>query len=113
MLTSGDVIDLDLGVPSGREAGFRHPAVVVTAQRILDAGPNVVHVVPLTSTLRAFASEVRIEFDLANGLDRASSARCQHLRALSTSRVEKVRGNVGSVVLTQIREVIGVILDLP
>ena len=37
MLTSGDVVDLDLGTPVGREAGFRHPAVVVTAQRILDA----------------------------------------------------------------------------
>ncbi len=31
MLTSGDVIDLDLGMPAGREAGFRHPVVVVTA----------------------------------------------------------------------------------
>lgn len=113
MLTSGDVVDLDLGLPSGREAGFRHPAVVVTAQRILDAGPSVVHVVPLTSTLRAFASEVRIEPDGSNGLDRESSAQCQHLRAPSTSRVDKARGNVGTVALAQIREVIGVILDLP
>ncbi len=31
MPTSGDVVDLDLGAPEGREAGFRHPAVVVTA----------------------------------------------------------------------------------
>ena len=113
MLISGDVVDLDLGPPTGREAGFRHPAVVVTAQRILDAGPNVVHIVPLTSTLRAFASEVRIQPDGSNGLDHASSAQCQHLRALSTSRVEKVRGNVGAVTLMQIREVVGVILDLP
>jgi mRNA interferase MazF len=113
MLTSGDVVDLDLGPPAGREAGFRHPAVVVTAQRILDAGPNVVHVVPLTSTLRVFASEVRIEPDGAIGLDRESSAQCQHLRALSVSRVEKVRGNVGTVALAQIREVVGVILDVP
>jgi mRNA interferase MazF len=113
MLTSGDVVDLDLGLPSGREAGFRHPAVVVTAQRILDAGPNVVHVVSLTSTLRAFASEVRIGSDPANGLDRDSSAQCHHLRAVSTSRVEKVRGNVGAVALARIREVVGVILDLP
>ena len=37
MPISGDVVDLDLGVPEGREAGFGHPAVVVTAQRILDA----------------------------------------------------------------------------
>lgn len=78
MLTSGDVVDLDLGLPAGREAGFRHPAVVVTAQRILDAGPNVVHVVPLTSALRDFGSEVRIDPDRPAGLDAESAAQCQH-----------------------------------
>jgi mRNA-degrading endonuclease toxin of MazEF toxin-antitoxin module len=45
---SGDVVDLDLGRPEGREAGFPHPAIVITAQGILDANPSVVHVVPLT-----------------------------------------------------------------
>ena len=63
MLTSGDVVDLDLGLPAGREAGFRHPAVVVTAQRVLDAEPSVVQVVPVTSTLRGFESEVELEAD--------------------------------------------------
>ncbi len=41
MPTSGDIVDLDLGVPERREAGFRHPAVLVTAERILNAGPGV------------------------------------------------------------------------
>jgi len=45
MPTSGDVVDLDLVVPEGREAGFVHPAVLMTAQRVLDANPSVVHVV--------------------------------------------------------------------
>ena len=113
MLTSGDVVDLDLGLPTGHEAGFRHPVVVVTAQRILDAAPSVVCVVPLTSTIRDFASEVRIEPDRANGLDRPSAAQCQHVRAVSTRRTDQVQGNVGSMALVQIREVLGVILDLP
>ncbi len=113
MLISGDVVELDLGLPSGRGAGVRHPAVVVTAQRILDAAPTVVQVVPLTSTLRGFGSEVRVEPDAANGLDRPSAAQCQHLRAVSAGRVERVRGNVGALALSQVREVIGVILDLP
>lgn len=113
MLTSGDVVELDLGVPTGREAGFRHPAVVVTAQRILNAAPSVIQVVPLTSTVRGFASEVRIEPDRANGLDRPSAAQCQHIRAVSTRRTDRVRGNIGSISLAQIREVLGVVLDLP
>lgn len=113
MPTSGDVVDLDLGVPEGREAGFQHPAVLVTAQRILDAHPSVVQVVPLTTTLRQFHSEVVIEPDDANGLDDVSAAQCQHVRALSPGRIVGIRGNVGAAVLSQLRETIAMILDLP
>ena len=74
MLTSGDIIELDLGAPSGREAGF--PAVVLTAQRILERQPNVIQVVPLTTTTRGFGSEVLVEPVEANGLVRPSSAQC-------------------------------------
>ncbi len=112
MLTSGDVAELDLGSPLGREAGFHHPAVVVTTQRILDAGPNVVQVVPLTTTIRGFGSEVVVEPDDDNGLQGVSAAQCQHVRAVSIGRVDDVRGNVGPVTLTQIRDVIGLILDI-
>jgi len=112
MLSSGDVIDLDLGAPQGREADFLHPAVVVTAQRILDAEPSVVQVVPLTSTIRTFESEVKIEPDDTNGLIQASSAQCQHVRAISPGRVKAVRGNAGVVALAQIRETLAVLFDL-
>ena len=113
MPTSGDVVDLELGAPEGREAGFRHPAVVVTAQRILDAEPSVIQAVPLTSTIRSFHSEVMIEPDAANGLEVTSAAQCQHLCAVAPSRITGIRGNVGATVLAQIRETIAVILDLP
>lgn len=97
----------------GREAGFRHPAVVVTAQRILDAQPTVIQVVPLTTTIRSFTSEVPVEPDRANGLQQRSAAQCQHVRAVSIGRIEQVRGNVGPSVITQIRDLIGLILDIP
>lgn len=113
MLTSGDVAELDLGLPSGKEAGFRHPVVVVTAQRILDAGPNVVQIVPLTTTIRGFGSEIMVEPDDANGLTGVSAAQCQHVRAVSVRRVDGVRGNVGPIALSQIRDVLGLILDIP
>lgn len=113
MLSSGDIVDLDLGPPQGREAGFRHPAVVVSAQRILTAEPSVVYVVPLTSTLREFHSEITIEPNDHNGLAGRSAAQCQHLRAISTRRIVSTRGNVGSTTLSQIRETIAVLLDIP
>jgi mRNA interferase MazF len=112
MLTSGDVVDLDLGSPKGREAGLRRPVVVVTAQEILDESASVVQVVPLTTTIRSFGSEVEIRADESNGLEADSSAQCQHIRAVSLDRVESVRGNVGASTLAEIREVLGLILDI-
>ena len=111
MPSSGDVVDLDLGAPEGREAGFRHPAVIVTAQRILDASPSVVHVVPLTATIRPFNSEIVLSPGAENGLAVESAAQCQHLRAVSPRRILEVRGNIGAAVLAQIRETISVLLD--
>ncbi len=113
MQSSGDIVNLDLGQPEGREAGYLHPAVVVTAQRILDAAPTVIQVVRLTSTLRDFHTEIVIEPDPTNGLERSSAAQCQHLRAVSPARILDTLGNVGPLALSQIRDTIAVIIDLP
>jgi len=112
MLTSGDIVSLDLGQPKGREAGYLHPAVVITAQRILDAQPTVIQVVPLTSTLRGFHAEIVIEPDSINGLVASSSAQGQHVRAVSPGRVDRVLGNVGPLSLSQVRGTLAVIIDL-
>jgi mRNA interferase MazF len=112
MLTSGDVVRLDLGAPAGSEAGMTRPAVVVTAQRILGHEPTVIHVVPLTTTLRRYASEVTVAADAQNGLGADSAAQCQHIRAVAIQRVREPIGNVGAVSLRQIRETLALILDL-
>jgi len=113
MLISGDIVEIDLGLPAGHEAGLRRPAVVVTAQRVIDSGSEVIHVVPLTTTIRRFGSEITIEPDGRDGVSNASAAQCQHVRAISTGRIDSVRGNVGAVALSHIREIIGLILDIP
>ncbi len=113
MPTSGDVVDLDRGQSEGREAGFVHPAVIVTAQRVLDASPTVIQVVPLTSTVRGFHSEFVIAPDDQNRLDAPSAAQCQQVRGVSPQRIVITRGNVGPLVLSQIRETIAVIIDAP
>lgn len=112
MLTSGDVVTLKLGMPQGSEAGLYRPVVVVTAHRVLRAGPSVMQVVPLTTTMRDYESEVAIEADPGNGLQRRSAAQTQHVRAVSTSRVIDRVGNVGPVVLRQVRDTIAVLLDI-
>lgn len=112
MLTSGDVVELDLGTPTGSEAGLTRPGVVVTGRRVLAQGPRVVQVVPLTSKVRGYTSEVTIAADPGNGLETDSAAQCQHIRPVATERFTATLGNVGSVVLTQIRETLAVLLDL-
>ena len=113
MLTSGDVVVLDIGLPEAREAGLGRPAVVVTAQRILDADPSVLQIVPLTTTIRPFRSEVPVEPDAGNGLTSPSAAQCQHVRAVASGRVRAVVGNVGGTALGQVRETLALIFDLP
>jgi mRNA interferase MazF len=112
MLTQGDVVALDLGMPSGSEAGLRRPAIVVTAQRVLRGGPNVVQVVPLTRTIRQSSTEVIIDPDDHNRLSEPSSAQCQHVRSVATTRVHERTGNVGPVVLGEVRETLALLLDL-
>lgn len=112
MLTPGDVVQLDLGAPAGNEAGRERPAVVLTAARVLRGGPNVVQVVPLTRTVRVSGSEVVIEPDHANGLGDVSSAQCQHIRSVAVTRITALRGNVGPVVLGELRETLADLLDL-
>ena len=112
MLMPGDVVDLDLGLPSGSEAGLRRPAVVVTAARVLRGGPNVVQVVPLTSAVRRSDAEVVIEPDELNRLETRSSAQCQHVRSVATTRIHEQTGNIGPVLLGEVRETLALLLDL-
>ena len=112
MLTPGDVVELDLGMPAGSEAGLRRPAIVVTAQRVLRGGPIVVQVVPLTRTIRQGSTEVIIGPDEGNGLTASSSAQCQHVRSVATTRIRQRTGNVGPVVLGEVRETLALLLDL-
>lgn len=112
MLTPGDVIELHLGLPAGSEAGTTRSAIVVTAGRVLRGGPNVIQVVPLTRTVRDSGAEVVVEPDADNGLSDVSAAQCQHIRPVSTQRVSDHLGNVGPLVLRQIRDTLTALLDL-
>jgi mRNA interferase MazF len=112
MLTPGDVVELDLGIPAGSEAGLRRPAMVVTAARVLRGGPNVVQVVPLTRSIRASSTEVVIDPDDGNQLAARSSAQCQHIRSVATSRIRGRTGNVGPVVLGEVRETLALLFDV-
>lgn len=112
MLTSGEVLVADLGEPVGHEAGFPRPVAVVTAQVVLAQNPNVVHVVPITTTRRGFRSEIDLDPDDTNGLTEPSTAQCQHLRAVAIERLGDSLGTIGPAAVSQIRETLADLLDL-
>jgi len=109
-LTAGAIALIDLGVPSGHEAGFARPTVIVTAQEALDANPRVLQVVPVTSKLRGYRTDVPLAAG-SSGLQSASVAQCQHIRSVSVARITEIVGQVSSVELRQMREVLGLLID--
>ena len=74
--------------------------------------PAAIQIVPLTRTLRGYASEVTVSADATNGLMEDSAAQCQHVRAVASARIRETLGNVGPVSMAQIRDVLAVLLDL-
>ena len=109
-MLAGDVVSVDFGIPQGSEPGFQRPAVVMTANVVLQQEPRTVHVVPLTTNIgRRLPTEVSVDVD---GL-LPSAAQCHLLTVVSSSRIEPPTvGTVGAAVLVQIREVIVDLLDL-
>lgn len=83
---------------------------MVTAARVLRGGPKVVPVVPLTRTIRHSGAEVAIEPDDENGLGARSSAPCQAVRSVARTRIHEHTGNVGPLILREVRETIALLL---
>lgn len=111
-MQAGDIITIDFGIPAGSGPGFEHPAVVVTADLIVAQMPRTFHVVPVTSNVRrAMATDVPVDGD---GLEKNSVGQCHLLTVAEIERVKDDggRGNVGPVVLGQLRSVIADLLDL-
>ncbi len=109
---AGDIVEIDLGVPVGSEAGFVRPAVIVSARDWLNRNPSTVFAVPLTTTKRPYPSHVEIPADASNGLPHTSYAQVELLRSISVSRVATSQGNAGPAVVSALRDIASLLLDL-
>ena len=114
-MRAGDIVRVDFGVPEGSEPGFSRPAIIVTADLVLSMNPRTIHVVPLTSNVtRRLPTELVIE---ASGLEFDSVAQGHLCAVVSTSRISDddaaSRANVGLLQLSQLRQVVADLLDLP
>ena len=105
-MRAGDVVQVDFGTPAKGEPGFIRPAVIVTSDDVLDFRQFAVLVVPCTTTRRGWLTEIEV-----GGLGIVQA----HLpTTISVDRIVASEGaNVGPVVLRQIRELIGELIEIP
>lgn len=104
-LRAGDIVRVDFGVPARGEPGFVRPAVVLTSDDVLEFRQWAVQVIPCSSTVRGWLSEVAVAgFGVAQA----------HLvTTVSVDRiVEPPMQNVGPFVLRQMRELVGALLEI-
>lgn len=111
-LVPGDVVLVDLGIPSGSEAGFLRPAVVVSSAGLLRRNLTTIFVIPCTARRRGVASHVELAPDGSNGLERTTWAQCEHLRSVERDRCLELLGNVGVVAIEQMREIVALLIDI-
>lgn len=104
-MRAGDVLRCDFGTPARGEPGYLRPAVVVTADEVLEFEQRAIAVVPCTSTHRGWLSEV----ELAD----VGVAQTHLVTTISVDRVVDATGvNVGPVALQQIRELLADLLGI-
>src|SRR5690606_9840110 len=94
-MRAGDLVRCDFGVPQRGEAGFVRPAVILTSDEVLAFRQHAVVVVPCTTTVRGWVTEVEI--------DGCGVAQAHLPTTISVDRIVDPTGtNVGPVALRQI-----------
>lgn len=105
LMRAGDVLRFDFGTPARGEPGFVRPAIVVTADEVLESRQHAIVVVPCTTNRRGWISEIDI---VGFGVAQAHVP-----TTISVDRiVERMDVNVGPVTLRQIRELLADLLGI-
>ena len=111
MIWRGELYDVDLGHPIGREPAFIRPAIVVSADILNNGAGELVVVVPIGSRSYGLRSHVELQPG-ASGLDHPSYARCDQLRVVPTKRIVRRRGTAMVEEINAISQALRFTLDL-
>lgn len=106
----GDVWRVAFGQPVGNEAAAgTRPALVVSVDDFHDTGAGLAVIAPITRTDRGYPWRVAIRPG-PSGLDHRSWAAIEHLRSVSSLRLEAYLGTVGSDVLQEVERILDLLL---
>lgn len=110
----GEVYDARLDPIEGSEQGGNRPIIIVSRDGI-NANSNLVVAVPCTtyrSQRRIYPSQILITAP-DGGLDRDTVALGEQVRAISKSRLLRLRGMLSDAVMAELDRALLITLDLP
>ncbi len=102
-MRSGDVFQVDFGSPLGSEAGFVTPAVVITDDDVLESISATFQVVPFTSTVRNWSTDLSSEW---------GEAQVHLITTVSSFAAAEHLGNVGPAKLSALRKILSDVLGM-
>ncbi|MBY0544060.1 MAG: type II toxin-antitoxin system PemK/MazF family toxin [Gammaproteobacteria bacterium] len=91
ILTRGGVYLARLDPVKHNEVGKIRPIVVLTSQRILDAGVSLLFVCPLSSQSHPKFSHLHVEIPIRDQLQVVSYALVEHCRSITVQRLVQPR----------------------
>ena len=107
----GEVWQANLDPPAGHEQAGWRPVVVISTDPFNHGPARMVAVVPVTSKDKGLPLHVPIE-PPEGGLTQPSFAMCDQLRTISTKRLDRRRGTLGSQTMLEVEDRIRIFLDL-
>ena len=116
-LERGMIIDVNLNPTRGSETGKVRPYVIVTNDSY-NKNPNlpVIQVVPITewsARKEKIVTNVTIEKNITNGLDKTSVADCLQTRPIDINvRLQDIRGNVSDETMEKIDQALLILFEL-
>jgi mRNA interferase MazF len=102
----GDLVQCDFGNPIGHEPGFKHPALVLSAEEINKHG--IVILAPITKTRRNYPTHVELD----GPLPIVCYVQCELIRAVSTDRVIKTVGHADEIIMHKVAVILRRIMQL-
>jgi mRNA interferase MazF len=106
----GDIWQIAFGRPVGHEqAAGRRPGLVLTTDDFHDTGAGIAVIAPLTRSRRDYPWRIAIAPG-TSGLHEPSWAAVEHLRSVSTLRLDEYVGAVEIHVMTEVERVLDLLL---
>jgi mRNA interferase MazF len=107
----GDVWLADLNPVRGHEQAGRRPALVVSDDAFNRGPAGLVIVLPITSTIRAIPSQIRIA-PPEGGLKTRSAIICEGIRSISSERLARRWGVVSDRTMVAVENVLRFLIRL-